>query len=100
MTRYEELAVDLAEVFGEIAQPVEWQGGTYQAVISDPVVNLDLQTGGFLPQGEFQVKLRRSSLSVMPAPGQILRIQGVPYQISGLTDRPTSPLIIFHVSRS
>ena len=100
MTRYEELASDLTEMFAEIAQPVEWQGVTYHAVISDPVVNLDLQTGGFLPQGEFQVKLRRSSLSSVPAPGQIIRIQGSAYQISGLTDRPTSPLIILHVSRT
>ncbi len=100
MSRYDEIAVDLIEVFDDIAQPVEWQGETYQAVVADPSVSLDLQTGGFLPQADFLVKLRRATLSSLPALGQLLTIQGAQYQISGITNKPTSPLIVLQVSRS
>lgn len=100
MNRYDEMAADLTEVFDDIAQSVEWQGATYQAVVADPSVSLDLQNGGFLPQADFVVKLRRDDLSAWPVLGQLLTIQGTPYQISGITDKPTSPLIVLQVSRS
>ena len=100
MSRYDEIATDLTEVFDDIAQSVEWQGETYQAVVADPSLSLDLQTGGFLPQADFLVKLRRATLSSLPALGQLLTIQGAQYQISGITNKPTSPLIVLQVSRS
>lgn len=100
MSRYDEIAADLAEVFDDIAQPVEWQGETYQAVIADPQVNLDLQTGGFMPQADFIIKLRRAHLPVTPVLGQVVRVAGKAYQISGVTDKPTHPLIILQIVRS
>ena len=100
MTRYDEIAADLAEVFDDIAQPIIWNGATYQGVVADPSVSLDLQSGGFLPQADFLVKLRRAALSTLPALGQLVTIQGTPYQISGITDKPASPLIVLQVSRS
>ena len=78
---------------------MQWNGQTRFAVVADPAVNMDLQTGGFLPQADFMVKLRRASLPSMPALGQTITIQGLAYQISGITDKP-SPLIILQVSRS
>lgn len=100
MSRYDEIAADLAEVFDDIAQLVEWQGATYQAVIADPQVNLDLQTGGFMPQADFIIKLRREDLPGTPALGQVVRVAGKAYQISGVTDKPTHPLIVLQIVRS
>jgi hypothetical protein len=100
MSRYDEIATDLAEVFDEIAQSIIWNGATHQAVVADPSVSLDLQSGGFLPQADFLVKLRRDTLSTLPALGQLVTIQATTYQISGITDKPTSPLIVLQVSRS
>jgi hypothetical protein len=46
------------------------------------------------------VKLRRAALSTLPALGQLITIQATKYQISGITNKPTSPLIVLQVSRS
>lgn len=100
MSRYDEIAADLTEVFDEVAQPVGWSGAIYPAVVADPNISLDLQTGGFLPQAEFLVKLRRAALPAVPALGQFITIEGLAYQISGITDKPASPLIILQVARS
>jgi len=100
MSRFDEIAADMAEVFGEISTPVEWNGRTFQSVIADPSVQLDLQSGGFLPQSDFAVKLLRAALPSVPVIGQNVRIEGTIYQINGLTDKPTSPVIILHIQRS
>lgn len=100
MSRLQEIAADMAEVFGEISTPIEWNGHTYQAVIADPSVQLDLQTGGFIPQSDFAVKVLRDALPTVPVIGQNVRIEGITYQINGLTDKPTSPVLILHVQRS
>ena len=99
-SRLNELAADLAEIFSEIGTTVEWEGASYQAVIADPMVQLDLQSGGFLPQSDFVVKIARSTLPSLPQVGQALRIDGQVYQITGLTNKPTSPLLVLHVARS
>lgn len=98
-SRMNELAADMAEVLGEIGVPITWNGNTYQAIVADPSVQLDLQTGGFLPQSEFAIKLLRSLLPTLPAVGQVLQMQGRNYVINGLTDKPTSPMLALHVER-
>ena len=100
MTRFDEIAADMAEVFGEISTPIEWNGHPYQAVIADPSVQLDLQSGGFLPQSDFAVKVLRAALPTVPVIGQNVRIEGLAYQINGITDKPTSPVVMLHVQRS
>jgi hypothetical protein len=100
MSRLQEIAADMAEVFGEISTPIEWNGHTYQAVIADPLVQLDLQSGGFLPQSDFAVKVLRAALPTVPAIGQNMKIEDIIYQINGLTDKPTSPVVVFHIQRS
>ena len=100
MSRLQEIAADMAEVFGEISTPVEWNGHTYQAVVADPSVQLDLQSGGFLPQSDFSVKVLRAALPTVAVIGQNVRIEGITYQINGLTDKPTSPVVILYVQRS
>ena len=99
-SRLNELAADLAEIFSEIGTTVEWEGLPYSAVIADPMVQLDLQSGGFLPQSDFVVKIARSTMPSLPKVGQALRIEGQVYQITGLTNKPTSPLLVLHVVRS
>ena len=100
-TRLEELDADLAAIIAEVGIDVFWDGSTYKAVVADPRVELDLQTGGFMPEADFQVKIRKAEL---PDPGpkmrQTVTIRGEAYAIKGITDRPTSPLLIFHVARS
>ena len=100
-TRYSELDADLAAILEETGIEVTWNGATYKAVVADPRVELDLQTGGFLPEADFQVKLRKAALpDPGPKPRQTLTIRGETYAIKGITDRPTSPLLILHVTRA
>ena len=100
-SRYDELDDDLDAIIQEVGIDVTWNDDTYKAVVADPRVELDLQTGGFMPEADFQVKIRKAEL---PDPGprmrQTLTIRGETFAIKGLTDRPTSPLLILHVARA
>jgi hypothetical protein len=100
-SRYDELDADLAAIIDEVGIDVTWNGNTYRAVVADPRVELDLQSGGFMPESDFQVKIRKAALpDPGPKPRQSLTIRGETFAIKGLTDRPTSPLLILHVTRS
>lgn len=100
-SRYDELDADLAAIIEEVGIEITWNDNTYRAVVADPRVELDLQSGGFLPEADFQVKLRKAALpDPGPKPRQSLTIRGETFVIKGQTDRPTSPLLVLHVARS
>lgn len=100
-SRYDELDADLASILSETGIEITWNGNPYLAVVADPRIELDLQSGGFLPESDFQVKLRKAVLpDPGPKPRQTLTIRGEAFAIKGLTDRPTSPLLILHVARA
>jgi hypothetical protein len=100
-SRYDELDADLAAIIDEVGIEITWSGNPYRAVVADPRVELDLQSGGFMPEADFQVKIRKAALpDPGPKPRQSLTIRGEAFAIKGLTDRPTSPLLILHVARA
>jgi hypothetical protein len=100
-SRHDELDADFASILAEVGIPITWNGTDYPAIVADPQVQLDLQSGGFLPESDFQVKLRKSALPMpWPKTRQTVVIRGETYAIKGITDRPTSPLLILHVARS
>jgi hypothetical protein len=100
-SRYDELDADLAAIIDEVGIEITWNGNTYRAVVADPRVELDLQSGGFMPEADFQVKIRKAALpDPGPKPRQSLTIRGETFAIKGLTDRPTSPLLVLHVARA
>ena len=100
-SRYDELDADLAAIIEEVGIEIIWNGNAYLAVVADPRVELDLQSGGFMPEADFQVKIRKAALpDPGPKPRQSLTIRGEAFAIKGLTDRPTSPLLILHVARA
>ncbi len=99
--RYDEIDSDLSLIFDEIGILIAWNGGSYTAVVTEPQVELDLQSGGFLPESDFQVRLRKTSLPTpWPKNRQSITIQGETFVIKGLTNKPTSPLLILHVVRA
>jgi hypothetical protein len=100
-SRYDELDADLASILEETGIEITWNSSPYFAVVADPRIELDLQSGGFLPEADFQVKIRKATLpDPGPKPRQSLTIRGESFVIKGLTDRPTSPLLILHVARA
>jgi hypothetical protein len=101
VSRCDELDADLAAILADVGIPITWNGSSYPAVVADPQVQLDLQSGGFLPESDFQVRLRKAALpKPWPKTRQTVTIRGETYAIKGITDRPTSPLLILHVARS
>ena len=99
--RYDELDADLAAIIEEVGIEITWNGNTLLAIVADPRVELDLQSGGFMPEADFQVKIRKAALpDPGPKPRQSLTIRGETFAIKGMTDRPTSPLLILHVARA
>jgi hypothetical protein len=54
-----------------------------------------------MSESDFQVKLRKTVLlDPGPKPRQMLTIRGETFAIRGLTDWPTSPLLILHIARA
>jgi len=51
-SRYDELDADFATILDEIGIEVVWNGNAYLAIVADPRIELDLQTGGFMPESD------------------------------------------------
>lgn len=99
MTLPEEMARDAAQVFEEFGEAVEWNGKNLRALVSDPAVGLDLETGGFGASGDFTIKLLRSGLTEgLPKVGEALVFDGRRYRITRVSERPSRPLVILTVS--
>ena len=101
MSRYAEIEADLAEVLADIGLSVTWDGDEYDAMVSEPRVNFDLASGGFSADADFSVKIRRMDLPEEggPALKDLMTIQGASYVVRGITDAPSSPLLVYHVAR-
>jgi hypothetical protein len=61
-SRHAELDADLAAIIDEVGSEGTWNEAPYKAVVADPRVKLDMQTGGFMPEADFQVKIRTAEL--------------------------------------
>ena len=101
-----EWAIDAAEILGEIPKAVmvkQVPGGTpvaLNALMSQPAVMQDLETGGFTSQTSFDVKFLRSQLTLTPgliAHGNIIAYNGEQYRIMTVTDRPPSAWVVAKV---
>jgi len=95
---HSEITTDFAILLEETGVDITWQGRTYRALIGDPSVQVDLQAGGFLPQGNFTVKLLRSSLETMPEHGEVIILDGKPYAITAISHKPGHPIVILTVA--
>jgi hypothetical protein len=100
MSRLSEIAADMAEILDEIGLDVTWSGEEYPAILADPRVELDLQSGGFMPESDYSIKIRREDLGEgQPAIRDVVTVRDVAYVIKGITDRPSSPMLVLHIAR-
>ena len=93
------MAADMAEILDEIGVSVVWSGGEYSAILADPRVELDLQSGGFMPESDYSLKIRRADMEGIPAIRDVIEVQGQNYVVKGITNRPSSSVIVFHIAR-
>jgi len=101
----DEMAADAAEILNEIGKSVTVRYGSgtpvpFKAMISPPMIQEDMVTGGFLDTASFDVKLLRADCATHPGVaifGSIVNYNGKDFRIVAINDRPPSAWIIFKV---
>lgn len=102
----DEWASDASEILGEIPKAVTVKNvpsGSpipLNALMSQPAIMQDLETGGFLNHTSFDVKFKRTDAVANPgliAFGNVVAYQGQEFRIMTVTDRPPSAWIICKV---
>ena len=102
----EEWASDASEILSEIPKAVTVKnvpGGSpvaLNALMTQPAVLQDLETGGFLNQTSFDIKFLRTDAVANPgliAFGNVVTYQEQEYRIMTVTDRPPSAWLIVKV---
>jgi hypothetical protein len=101
-----EFAADAASILTEIGKDVTIKivpGGTpvaVRAMITQPMVLQDMETGGFLNSTTFEVKVLKSFSDANPGLvvyGNIVHYDGQDYRIVAIANRPPAAWIIARV---
>jgi hypothetical protein len=91
------LAEDSLEILGDIGQTCSWKGNTYDCVLGEPDMQVDLQEGGLIPEGAFNLKIRRAEFNdgAGPFPQENDRVtyDGIVYKILSPTNKADSAYI-------
>jgi hypothetical protein len=102
----DEWAVDASEILSEIPKAVTVKnvpGGTpvpLNALMSQPAIMQDLETGGFMNQTSFDMKFLRTDAAANPgliAFGNVVAYGGQEFRIMTVTDRTPSAWVIVKV---
>ena len=102
----DEWASDASEILGEIPKAVTVKNVpsgspiALNALMSQPAIMQDLETGGFLNHTSFDIKFKRFDAVANPgliAFGNIVAYNGQEFRIMTVTDRPPSAWIICKV---
>lgn len=83
------LADDFKEIRNDIPETVTWAGNDYVVTLTEPDVEVDLEEGGFLPEGSFAVKFLTADFpdSNRPESNHRIRYNGLTYKV---VSRPES----------
>ena len=98
------LAADLEQIVTETgyADDFTWAGTTYRCVLSPPDSAADLEEGGFVLDGDFQVKIPRADFNdgagPFPKNGDRCTFDGIVYSISSTPQKPESAYYIFTIT--
>ena len=102
----DEWALDASEILSEIPKAVTVKNvpaGTpvaLNALMSQPAIMQDLETGGFMNHTSFDLKFLRTDAAAHPglvAFGNVVAYEGQEYRIMTVTDRPPSAWVICKV---
>jgi hypothetical protein len=103
---FDDFIADAQAILDEVGKDVTVKvppSGTpvvFKAMITQPMVLQDMDTGGFLNQTTFEVKFLRTAFAANPgviAYGHIVTYSGQEYRIVALADRPPSAWVIARV---
>jgi hypothetical protein len=90
-----EIESDIAAILAEFGDPVEWNGQSILALVSDAGLGDAQALGGWIEQGSLTVKLLRSSFDGdLPALGDLLTFNGEQYRVIRIESRPSRPIVV------
>ena len=101
----DEWAADAGEILNEIPKAVTVQKASglpvsFNVLMTDPMVQQDLETGGFLDSAAFDVKFLKADVLAHPGVviyGNLVSFNGKQYRIVAINDRPPSAWVIVKV---
>ena len=101
----DEWASDAGEILEEIPKAVTVQRGngapvSFNVLMTEPLVQQDLETGGFLDSAAFDVKFLKADCVAQPGVviyGNLVTFNAKQYRIVAINDRPPSAWIIARI---
>ncbi len=101
----DEWAADASEILSEIPKAVSVRRGSgsstsFNVLMSAPMVQQDLETGGFLNSTAYDVKFLKADCVAHPGVviyGNLVTYNGADYRIVAINDRPPSAWVICRV---
>jgi hypothetical protein len=106
MSIWDEFTADAQSILNEVGKDITIKnvpGGTpvaFKAMVTQPMVLQDMETGGFLNSTTFEVKVLRTVASTHPglfAYGNIVNYDGQDYRIVAIANRPPSAWLVAKV---
>lgn len=79
---FSEIKSALEEIFSSFSQPVVWRGRVMNAIIAEGQEAVELESGGFVPDSTFNMKLLESELDgEYPHIGEVVEYNGRLFRI-------------------
>lgn len=106
MSIWDEFTADAQSILNEVGKDITIKnvpGGTpvaFKAMVTQPMVLQDMETGGFLNSTTFEVKVLRTVANTHPglfAYGNIVNYDGQDYRIVAIANRPPSAWLVAKV---
>ena len=92
------MASDLGSVFDDFAKTITIGNTEYRALIAEPELALELESGGFNSAGNFTVKMLCADwLAARLMVGAHLVFDGQTYRVIRLVSRPPHPVVVLTV---
>ena len=103
-----EWTADAAEILAEISKTVTVRRGagspvSFRVIMSAPMIQQDLETGGFLNSTAYDIKFLKTAADASPGVvifGNLVHFNGADYRIVAINDRPPSAWVIVRVQTS
>jgi hypothetical protein len=84
----QEVKSALGEIFNEMGVVVTYRGKTYTCTVAAGQNALELESGGFVPDGNFNIKFLESELGAnRPAVGDTVNYNGDEYRVIWVSNR-------------
>jgi hypothetical protein len=106
MSIWDEFTADAQSILDEVGKDITIKnvpGGSpvpFKAMVTQPMVLQDMETGGFLNSTTFEVKVLRTVANTHPglfAYGNIINYDGNDYRIVAIANRPPSAWLVAKV---